>query len=135
MNRRLLTTIIFLLVLTAWAPGAIAQTAFVGATLFDGTGADPVENAVMIVMGDRILEVGAREEIEIPDYLPVVDVSGKWIVPGLIDAHIHYFQSGGLYTRPDVIDLRGWRSYEKEMARIEVDLEETFRRYLASGVT
>jgi imidazolonepropionase-like amidohydrolase len=86
-------------------------------------------------MGDRILEVGVREEIEIPDYLTAVDVSGKWIVPGLIDAHIHYFQSGGLYTRPDVIDLRAWRPYEKEMAAIDADLDETFRRYLASGVT
>ncbi|MBD3870871.1 MAG: amidohydrolase family protein [Acidobacteria bacterium] len=94
-----------------------------------------MENAVVIVMGDRILEVGVRGEIEIPEILPVVEVSGKWIVPGLIDAHIHYFQSGGLYTRPDVIDLRGWRPYETEMARIEADLGETFRRYLASGVT
>ena len=69
--------------------------------LFDGTGADPVENAVVIVMGDRILEVGARDEDH--DSLTisrVVDVSGKWIVPGLIDAHIHYFQSGADST-PD----------------------------------
>ena len=34
-----------------------------------------------------------------------------------------------------MIDLRAWRTYETEMARIEADLEETFRRYLASGVT
>ena len=135
MRRNLTTTVVAVLILAVWAPDAFAQTAFVGATLFDGTGADPVENAVVIVMGDRILEVGVRGEIEIPEILPVVDVSGKWIVPGLIDAHIHYFQSGGLYTRPDVIDLRGWRPYETEMARIEADLGETFRRYLASGVT
>jgi imidazolonepropionase-like amidohydrolase len=135
MDRRLLTTAVAVSALFAWTSGAFAQTAFVGATLFDGTGADPLENAVVIVMGDRVLEVGARDEIEIPDYLPVVDLSGKWIVPGLIDAHIHYFQSGGLYTRPDVIDLRAWRPYETEMARIKADLEKTFRRYLASGVT
>jgi imidazolonepropionase-like amidohydrolase len=128
-------TVVAVLLLSLWAQGAPAQTAFVGATLFDGTGADPIENAVVIVMGDRIFEVGPREEIEIPDYLPVVDVTGKWIVPGLIDAHIHYFQSGGLYTRPDVIDLRAWRSYETETAAVKADLEETFRRYLASGVT
>ena len=135
MRRNLTTTVVAALILAVWAPGAFAQTAFVGATLFDGTGADPVENAVMIVMGDRILEVGGAKEIEIPDYLPVVDLTGKWVVPGLIDAHIHYFQSGGLYTRPDVIDLRAWRPYETEMASIEADLQETFRRYLASGVT
>jgi len=135
MIRCLPTIVVVTLVLAVWTNGAIAQTAYVGATLFDGTGADPVENAVVIVMGDRILKVGGRGEIEIPEVLSVVDVTGKWIVPGLIDAHIHYFQSGGLYTRPDVIDLRKWRSYETEMARIKTDLEETFRRYLASGVT
>ena len=135
MDRRLMTTAFAVLVLAVWTPVAVAQTAFVGATLFDGTGADPVENSVVIVVGDRVLNVGTRDVVKIPDEFGVVDVSGKWMVPGLIDAHIHYFQSGGLYTRPDVIDLRGWRSYEKEMACIEADLDETFRRYLVSGVT
>jgi imidazolonepropionase-like amidohydrolase len=133
---RKLTACFFVAAVVVFLPSsAFAQTAFVGATLFDGTGADPVEDAVVIVMGDRILEVGARSNVDIPEYMIVVDVGGKWIVPGLVDAHIHYFQSGGLYTRPDVIDLRSWRPYETEMAAIEEDLEETFRRYLASGVT
>jgi imidazolonepropionase-like amidohydrolase len=135
MSRQLLTVSVLVAVVCGWAGSAPAQTAFVGATVVDGTGADPVKDAVVIVMGDRILDVGKRNEVAVPDYLPIVDVSGKWIVPGLIDAHIHYFQSGGLYTRPDVIDLRSWRPYETEMARIDADLEETFRRYLASGVT
>ncbi len=34
-------------------------------------------------------------------------------MPGMTDAHIHFFQSGGLYTRPDVIDLRSKVPYEK----------------------
>jgi imidazolonepropionase-like amidohydrolase len=135
MCRSLLTAAAVFLSLVPWTSSTFAQTAYVGATLFDGTGADPIEDAVVIVMGDRILEVGPKGEVAIPDYLPLVDVSGKWIVPGLIDAHIHYFQSGGLYTRPDVIDLRSRRSYKTEMARVEADLEKTFRRYLASGVT
>ncbi len=135
MNRTFRRTAVCILLLVGWATAATAQTAFVGATLFDGTGADPIENAVVVVVGDRILEVGRRGEIDLPGYLEIVEADGKWIVPGLIDAHIHYFQSGGLYTRPDVIDLREWRSYETEMAAIDADLEETFRRYLASGVT
>jgi imidazolonepropionase-like amidohydrolase len=132
--RRILLTIV-VVVSAAWTPATSAETAFVGATLFDGTGADPMPDAVVVVMGDRISEVGGRHEISVPDHLTVVDVSGKWIVPGLIDGHIHYFQSGGLYTRPDVVDLRAWRPYETEMAAIDADLDETFRRYLASGVT
>ena len=135
MRCKFLEIVVALLVVGWWTPSVDGQTAFVGATLFDGTGAEVVEDSVVIVMGDRFLEVGTRDEVSIPDYLPVVDLTGKWIVPGLIDAHIHYFQSGGLYTRPDVIDLREWRSYETEMKRVESDLDETFRRYLASGVT
>ena len=121
MIRRQLTIVAAAVILAVWTPEAVAQTAFVGATLFDGAGADPVENAVMIVVGDRILEVGGRDSIEIPDSFPVVDVTGKWIVPGLIDAHIHYFQSGGLYTRPDVIDLRD------ELARSPRDVVRRIR--------
>jgi imidazolonepropionase-like amidohydrolase len=120
-----------------WSLVASAQlyTAFVGATLFDGTGADPVEDAVVVVLGDRVAAVGPRDSVTLHESTRVVDVAGKFIVPGLVDAHIHYFQSGGLYTRPDVIDLRAWRSYEREMAAIDADLDTTFRRYLASGVT
>ena len=99
MRRIFLTTIVAVLVFVASAPGASSQTAFVGATLFDGTGADPVENAVVIVMGDRVLEVGPRDEIEIPDYLPVVDLSGKWIVPGL-DRRPHPLFSVGRALHP-----------------------------------
>jgi imidazolonepropionase-like amidohydrolase len=135
MRRTLLLIAVAVSALALSSPSSFAQTAYVGATVFDGTGADPVENAVVIVMGDRILEVGSREQVAVADYLRVVDVTGKWLVPGLIDAHIHYFQSGGLYTRPDVIDLRARRPYEAEMERIDTNLQETFRRYLASGVT
>jgi imidazolonepropionase-like amidohydrolase len=65
----------------------------------------------------------------------MVHASGKWVIPGLIDAHVHFGQSGGLYTRPDIIDLRSIRPYADEIARIKTKLPETFARYLASGVT
>jgi cytosine/adenosine deaminase-related metal-dependent hydrolase len=57
------------------------------------------------------------------------------VIPGLIDAHVHFSQSGGLYTRPDIIDLRSRRSYEKEMEWIKQRLPFTFERYLLSGIT
>jgi len=57
------------------------------------------------------------------------------VMPGLIDGHVHFFQSGGLYTRPDVIDLRAKRPYAEELRRIKERLPDTFRRYLRSGVT
>lgn len=110
-------------------------TAYLGATLIDGTGRTPRPDTVVLVAGERIVAVGSRDEIAIPQQARVLDVQGKWIIPGLIDAHVHFFQSGGLYTRPDVIDLRGIRPYTKEIAWIKQRLPKTFARYLASGVT
>lgn len=65
----------------------------------------------------------------------LIDCTKLYLIPGLIDSHIHFFQSGGLYTRPDVIDLRQTKSYEEEQKWIRENLAETFKRYLASGVT
>jgi len=48
---------------------------------------------------------------------------------------MHFFQSGGLYTRPDIVDLRSLRSYESETTWVMNHWEDVFRRYVASGVT
>jgi len=60
-----------------------------GATLIDGTGTIPVENAVLLINGDIIEAVGAKNEIPVPDGTEVIDVQGKYLLPGLIDTHIH----------------------------------------------
>ena len=110
-------------------------TALVGATVIDGTGSKPFRDAVVLVSGERIRAVGPRGEVIIPEGARVVDMTGKWIVPGLVDAHIHLFQSGGLYTRPDIIDLRSIRPYAAEVDWVRERLPMTLARYLASGVT
>jgi imidazolonepropionase-like amidohydrolase len=63
-------------------------TALTRGTMIDGTGADPVADAVVVIDGDRIAAVGGPE-LTIPDGADVVDVSGKTLMPGMIDAHIH----------------------------------------------
>lgn len=132
----LLLAVLFLPLL-AWAAvnNQAGMTAFVGATVIDGTGRGPRPNAVVLVAGERIAAVGSRDEVAIPKEARVIDAGGKWIIPGLIDAHVHFFQSGGLYTRPDVIDLREFRPYNKEIDWIKARLPNTLARYLASGVT
>ena len=122
----------------AWTSGAAAKSkplAIIGATVFDGTGADPVPNAVVVVSDGKVLRIGSAGRVRIPAGAVRVDASGKWIIPGLVDSHVHFFQSGGLYTRPDILDRRGVRSYKAEVERIQASLESTFRRYLASGIT
>ena len=106
-----------------------------GATVITATGRPSIRNAAIVVEGGRIRDVGPRNEVRVPNNAQVIDARGKWVIPGLIDAHVHFSQSGGLYTRPDIIDLRKQRPYEKEMEWIKGHLSSTFERYLASGIT
>jgi len=94
-----------------------------------------LDDAVVAIEGTRIARVATAREMPIPQGAAVIGGSGKWIIPGLIDAHVHFFQSGGLYTRPDVIDLTARVSYAEETRRVRAALPETFRRYLRAGVT
>lgn len=68
-----------------------APTAFVGATIIDGNGGEPLRDGVLVVDGRRITAVGARGEVTIPDDADTVDVSGKYLVPGIMDANVHLF--------------------------------------------
>lgn len=65
------------------------QVAFVGGSLIDGTGSPPFADAVLLVSGKIIEAVGAREAVSIPPEYRVVDVSGKTVMPGMIDCHTH----------------------------------------------
>ena len=65
----------------------------------------------------------------------VIDCKGKFVLPGYIDTHVHFFQSGGLFTRPDAVDLTEIRPYADEIALVKKNLPDTFARYLRSGIT
>ena len=58
-----------------------------GGTLIDGTGAPPRPNSAILVEGDRITQVGAAADMA---GATVIDATGKFILPGLIDSHAHY---------------------------------------------
>jgi len=108
---------------------------FRGATLVDGTGADPVENAVIVVRGDRIEAVGPAGEIEIPEADVDETLEGMWIIPGLVDAHVHFSQSGWFDGRPDALDLRQYHPYPEVAARLAESPDLFSDAYLCSGVT
>ena len=63
--------------------------ALVGATLIDGSGGPALPNAAVVVRGGRIESIGLRADFQLPRRTREVDVSGQWIIPGLIDAHVH----------------------------------------------
>jgi imidazolonepropionase-like amidohydrolase len=69
-----------------------ASIALRGATLIDGTGAPARPNSLVVISGERIVSVGQAtpEAVKtLPAGTRVEDASGKWIVPGFVDAHVH----------------------------------------------
>ncbi len=70
-------------------PGGNDGVALVGATLIDGSGGPGVANVAIVVRDGRIVSVGSRTDFQLPKSTREVDVSGRWIIPGLIDAHVH----------------------------------------------
>jgi imidazolonepropionase-like amidohydrolase len=109
--------------------------ALVGATLVDGTGSPPVPDAVVVVEEGRIRCAGPREACPIPTGARVRDLRGRWIVPGLVDAHVHYSQTGWADGRPDALDLRAEHPYDVTVARLRREPETFFRSHLCAGVT
>jgi len=63
--------------------------ALMGGRLVDGTGASPVPSATILIDGDKIQQAGPAGQVQVPAEANRIDVSGKTIMPGLIDAHLH----------------------------------------------
>ena len=82
-----------------------------------------------------ISTIQSSEKIKIPSGTMVIDGRGKYLMPGLTDAHVHFFQSGGLYTRPDAIDLRKYHPYQEQIDWVHNNMEDLLRRYVKAGIT
>ena len=80
----------------------------------------------VVIEGERIVAVGPQSKVKIPAQAQRIDGRGKWLIPGLIDGHVHFFQSGNVYTRPDGIDLNAVVPYAQEVARNKARLPATF---------
>jgi imidazolonepropionase-like amidohydrolase len=82
-------------------------TVFVGGRIIDGTGGPPIDNGALLVRDGRIEAVGPAESISIPDGAERIDVSGRTIIPGLINSHGHVGGTLGLeqghYSRENVL--------------------------------
>ena len=91
--------------------------------------------ATILIQGDKIQLAGAGITLELPQGAKIIDGRGKWVIPGLVDSHIHFFQSGNIYTRPDAADFNAVVPYKDEVARNKARLDATFKVWLASGVT
>jgi len=91
---RMILLTIYCLLLLVWAPSARAELteapiALVGAVVIDGNGGIPIENGAIVIRGRTIVAVGDVNSVVIPEDAQVVDVTGKAILPGLADMHVH----------------------------------------------
>jgi imidazolonepropionase-like amidohydrolase len=88
--------------LTSCGPDIQADVkAIVGATLIDGTGGAPIPESVVIVEGSQVRAVGSRATVPIPAGADKVDAGGLFVVPGLIDLHVHLGTTAGIKFDPN----------------------------------
>jgi imidazolonepropionase-like amidohydrolase len=127
------TLLLFAILLSSFS--LFSQTYITNVTVGDVKNQKLKSNQTVVFDGDFITEINASKKVKIPKDATVIDGTGKFLFPGMTDAHIHFFQSGGLYTRPDVIDLRKDYPYQKEIDYGHKSMENTLKRYLKNGIT
>lgn len=65
--------------------------------LIDGTGGEPVKDAVIVIEGKKVKAVGKRGEVKIPQGAKVIQARDKMAFPGLIDSHVHLHKSWKIF--------------------------------------
>lgn len=124
-------------------------TAIRAGMVWDGTGSEPIRDGVVLVKGERIEAVGPASTVSIPEDATVIERSGEFLMPGLIDAHTHITiipglgnQSGQKRRPIERQALRGARNMRRTLrsgvttARImgeENWLDVTFRQEIEAG--
>lgn len=100
-------------------------SAIVGGTLIDGLGGDPIKSGVVVIDNGRIVAAGSEASVAIPPSATRLDASGRTILPGFIDCHVH-----GTYRARDMRQhLLNTPTYNV-LRSIDI-----FRETLACGIT
>ena len=116
-------TALGLVLLLAAAPAGAQSTAIVGATLIDGRGGRPVPNATIVIADGRVRAVGPAAAVPVPDGARRIDATGKYLIPGLMDANVHLVFG---------ISLEYLARFE---GRFETVIEEAAQVALRNGLT
>ncbi len=123
----------FALILSAFGVRA-EKVSLVGGTVINPADGKVLPNATVVINGDKVERVamGRQDAAALGRQISCV---GKFILPGYIDTHVHFFQSADLFTRPDGADFNSVRPYKDEVAWIKSHLEDVFARYIRCGIT
>src|SRR5262245_57579946 len=101
--KRLLITL-----LTVISIASAAQDHYVlisSTNVIDVTNGKIMKDASVLIKDGIIQDVFTNKRMKLPGTTVVIDGTGKYVIPGMTDAHIHFSQSGGLYTRPDAFNF------------------------------
>ena len=109
--------ILLLLLITIFDPawGQNETLVIEGGMLIDGTGRDSIQDSVIVIEGSRIKTVATNGSIDYPAQAQVIHAEGKTVLPGLIDAHVHFldfmpqlFLHHGVTTVYDTANPTDW---------------------------
>src|SRR5262249_19958353 len=97
------------------------MVAVIGGTLIDGNGGPPIPDSVVLIKGNKIAQIGTKATAKFPKATKIVDATGKFVLPGLIDMHVHYhdwmgemFLANGVTTVKDLGNDLEWISRVSE---------------------
>ncbi len=124
----------FFFALFAIATVRAEKFSLVGATVINPAEGKVMPNATVVIDGDHVERVSMGKQ-DAASLGKQIDCVGKFILPGYIDTHVHFFQSADLFTRPDGADFNSVRPYKDEVAWIKSHLDDVFARYLRCGIT
>src|SRR6266545_8094399 len=120
--------LIFLLAAGASAAEPARVTlALSGGRVIDGYEGKPIEDAVVLIAGDRIAAVGPRSQVVVPPGTPTIDTRGMSVLPGLADMHVHLMIVGHG-------DYEHWDKTYRSRFRAEI-MPAAAKQLLVSGVT
>src|ERR1700731_29640 len=124
----------FLLVIIGATIVRAEKISLVGATVINPADRQVMPNATVVIDGTKIerASMGKQNAASLGKQIECV---GKFILPGYIYTHVHFFQSADLFTRPDGADLNSVRPYKDEVAWIKSHLDDVFARYIRCGIT
>src|SRR6476469_10665012 len=101
------------------------KISLVGATVINPADGKVLPNATIVINGDRIERVAMGKQ-DADTLGKQTGCVGKFILPGYIDTHVHFFQSADLFTRPHGADFNRVRPYTDEVAWLTSHLETDF---------
>ena len=85
---------------------SIRTYALTGAAVIDGHGGPPMNDTTVLVDNEVIKAVGSRESIIVEDNITEIDVAGHFILPGLIDAHVHIVGVGSPSLLDNIVESK-----------------------------